>query len=115
MNLHPPFLRNPRPRIGGAGQGRDSEGRGLSMAVLVAVMKIRVVRMGVLQAGMNVFVRVRFARRIVRPVWVLVMLVVGVPVFMDDAAVGMGVIMPVGQVSIDADQHQRASHEQLRG
>jgi len=40
---------------------------------------------------------------------------VGVPVFMDDAAVGMGVIMPVGQVSIDADQHQRASHEQLRG
>ena len=83
------------------------------MAVLVAVMKIRVVRMGVLQAGMNVFVRVRFARRIVRPVRVLMVVVVGVPVFVAHEAVDMGVIMPLGQVQVDADQHQCAGHNQL--
>ena len=79
------------------------------------MMNVRVVWMGVFQAGVDVFVRVRFAGRIVRSVRVLVMVVVGVAVFVAHEAVDMGVIMPLGQMQIDADQHQCPSHNQLWG
>ena len=75
--------------------------RGLSVAVPVPVMDIGVVRMGVFQAGVDVFVRVRLAGKIVRSVRVLVMVVVGVAVFVDHAAVNVRVVVPLGQVQID--------------
>ena len=78
------------------------------------MMNVRVVWMGVFQAGVDVFVRVRFAGRIVRSVRVLVMVVVGVAVFVAHEAVDMGVIMPLGQMQIDAGQHQRAGCDQLQ-
>ncbi len=78
-------------------------------------MNIRVMRMSVLQGEYELFVRVRLAGRIIRPVWVLVMVIVGVPVFVNHAAVNMRVIVPLGQVQIDAGQHQRAGHDQSRG
>lgn len=70
----------------------------LSVAVPVAVMNVRVVRVRVLQVGMDVRVRVRFARRIVRSVRVLVMVVVGMAVFVDHAIVDVRVRVPLGQV-----------------
>lgn len=78
-------------------------------------MDVRVVRMSVFQAGVDMHVRVRLVGRIVRSVRVLVMVVVGVAVFVAHEAVDMGVIMPLGQMQIDADQHQCAGHDQLWG
>jgi hypothetical protein len=101
-------------RTPGAGQRRNREGRGLSIAVPVPMMNVRVVWMSVFQAGVDVFVRVRFAGRIVRSVRVLVMVVVGVAVFVDHAVVDVRVIVPLGQVQIDAGQHQRAGCDQLQ-
>ena len=83
--------------------------------MLMPMMNIRVVRMSVFQASVDVCVRVRLAGRMVRPVRVLVMIIVGVAVIVDHAVVDMRVIMPLGQVQIDADEHQGAGYDQLRG
>ncbi len=75
----------------------------LSIAVRVPVMNIRVVRMGVFQTDVDVGVRVRRIGRIVRPVRMLVMVVVGMPVLVNHAVVDVRMLMPLGQMQIDAD------------
>ena len=79
------------------------------------MMDIRVVRMSVFQVGVDVLVRVRLAGRIVGPVRVLMVVVVGMPVFVDHATVAVRMSVPLGQVQIDAGQHQGAGYDQLRG
>jgi hypothetical protein len=67
-------------------------------SVGVSVVSVREVRMQVERARVGVRVRVRLAPEVRLGMVVLVMLIVGVAVLMDDGCVQMPVLMPLGQV-----------------
>lgn len=66
--------------------------------MLVPVVGVRKVRMRVRQQGVRVGVDVRLARRIVRPMRMLVVLVVNVQMGMSHGLVGMLMLMRLRQV-----------------
>jgi hypothetical protein len=77
-----------------------------SVSVPVAVMEIRIVRMAVPQANVAMPVRMRLARRIIGPMYVLMVLIVHMPMFVLDLLVQMFVFMPLHQMEIQTDPHQ---------
>lgn len=83
--------------------------------VRVSVMDVRVVRMSVGERFMTVPMCVRFPRRIVRLVRMLVVRVVYVKVFVLQRLVHVQVLMPLGQVQPHADRHQRCAAGQEWG
>ena len=68
--------------------------------MLVAVMKVGIVRMLVHQRYMAVPMTVRLARRIARRVGMLVMLIVNVPVFVFEFLVPVGVVVSLCKVKV---------------
>ena len=64
----------------------------------MSVMKIRIVRVTVAERLMMVPMAVRFARRVVRPMRVLMVLVMRMPVFMLDRLVAMLMLVALGQM-----------------
>lgn len=78
-------------------------------------MDVRVVRMSVGERFMTVPMCVRFPRRIVRLVRMLVVRVVYVKVFVLQRLVHVQVLMPLGQVQPHADRHQRCAAGQEWG
>lgn len=89
--------------------------RPLAVGMPVPVMDVRVVRVSVFERGVDVFVDMRFAGRIVRFVRMLVMFVVAVAVLVDQGVMQVKMVVPLGQMQPDPDQHQRAGHAQLPG
>ncbi len=79
----------------------------------VTVMEIREVRVLVDERRMAVAVAVWLARGIVRAVGMLVMLVVAVEVLVLHFLMGVFVVMPLGEVEIDAGRHERRGKRQL--
>lgn len=66
--------------------------------MFMAMMQVRVVRMGVDQPRMSMDMAVRLARRIVRGVGVAVMEVVGVPVLVLHGRMLVPVLVALGEV-----------------
>lgn len=60
-------------------------------------------------------VHVRLAGRIVRPVWMLVVLVMDVGVLVGERIVTMLVHVALGDVQVDSKAHQKARHRHLDG
>ena len=83
--------------------------------MVVPMMQVRIVRVLVAQGRVVVPVDVRFPRRIVRPVDVLVMVVVDVPVLMLEGLVGVLVIVAFRQVQIEPGGHEDRRGDQRHG
>ena len=83
--------------------------------MFVAVVAVGIMRVRVFEALVLVGVSVGFAGRIVWPVAVAVVLIVPVAVVVSDDGMNMQVIVTLGQVQVDADQHQRAGRDRRRG
>jgi hypothetical protein len=64
----------------------------------MTMMDVREMRMGMLQPGMRVQVAVRLARRVVRGVLVLVMLIVHVRVLVHQRLVLVLMLVPLGEM-----------------
>jgi hypothetical protein len=83
--------------------------RGLLMAV--DVMHVRRMRMGMDERFVSVWMGVRFTRRIIRAVRMLVVFVVHMRMRMRmSSLVGVGVLMMLGQMQPDANADKHASH-----
>jgi hypothetical protein len=76
--------------------------------MFVQVMHVRDVWVRVLQAPVSVGVGVRFSRRIVRQVLVLVMIIVNVRMHMLHRLMNVLVLVMLGQMQPHADGHQQA-------
>ena len=87
----------------------------VNVTVPVAVMLVRIVGVGVGQNLMGMRVAVGFADRIIRPMTVLVVGIVNVPVFVFQSFVGVFVFMTLGEVQPDPDRHQKARQDKRRG
>lgn len=74
--------------------------------VSVPMMDVRVMRMGVLDRGVSMGMGVRFAGWIVGLVDMLVMGVMRVSVGMGQRIMAMEMVVPFGQVQINADPHK---------
>ena len=79
------------------------------------MMRVRIVRVAVPDAGMDMEMRMRFAGRLFSQMLMLVMEVVHMPVLMLRRLVFMQVLMPFGQMQPYSNGHQRAGCEELRG
>lgn len=66
--------------------------------MIMTVMQIGIVRMPMHQRRMAMPVGVRLARRCIRPVLVLMMFIMAVPMLMLQDVMGMLVLMPLGQM-----------------
>jgi len=82
-----------------------------ALLVLVAVMKVRVVRMAVPEPVVPVPVRMRLGDHAF--VGVLMMGIVDVAVFVLDRLVRVGMLMAFGQMQPEAKSHQRAGEGEL--
>ena len=71
----------------------------------MAVVQIRIVRVSVPQWRVPMRVGVRLAGRIVRPVRVLVVRVMNVPMLVLERLMDVLVLVPLGEVQPDADAH----------
>ena len=69
--------------------------------MLVPVVNIRVVRMSMLQSFVSMWMRMRFAGRIERTMFVLVVLVVYVEMFMEHGLMNVGMRMIFRHVQPD--------------
>jgi hypothetical protein len=87
----------------------------VGVPVAVAVMQIGEVRMPMHQRQVPMQMRVRLARRVVRTVAMLVMLVVGVPVLVLHRFVNMLMLMSFGEMEPQAQRHQPAGQQQFSG
>ena len=76
------------------------------MLMLVPVMQVRIMRMFVQKPWVPVPVVMRLAGRRARPVLMLVMDVMHVPVLMLERFMQMLVVVRLREVQIDADPHQ---------
>ena len=74
--------------------------------MLVPVVQVRVVRVRVCKMLVTMPVGVRLARRVIRSVCVLVVLVVGVQMFVLHRFVMVLVLVTLGQVEPDAKAHE---------
>ena len=72
----------------------------------MAVVQVRKVRMAVGKGRMPVTMGMRFARRIVRSVFMLVMFVMNMAVLVFDGVVAMLMLMPFDKVEIETEAHQ---------
>ena len=80
--------------------------------MFVPVMNIRVVRMGMFQAFVSMWMRMRFAGRIERTMFVLMVLVVCVEMLMEHGLVNVGMRMIFRHVQPDPRTHQKSGAEQ---
>lgn len=78
----------------------------------VPVMEIRVVRVGMAQPRMLMWMGVRLAGRLAPAVLVLMMLVVDVQVVVRELPMLVLVFMMLGQMKPDAQGHEGACHQQ---
>ena len=78
----------------------------------VAVVDVRVMRVLMHHARMDMLVAVRLARRIGGAVRVLVMRVVAVAVVVDHRLVLMRVLVPFGEVEIKPNREERRRNEE---
>ena len=74
-------------------------------SVGMAMMDVGVMGMGMPHRGMSVGMRVRFAGRIVRAVFVLVVGVVFMSMFVERFFMIVFMFVPLGQVQVDPDSH----------
>ena len=79
--------------------------------MLMAVVDVRVVRVGVSHRRVVVRMAVGFAGRIVRTVLVLVVFVVNVTVVVGHRLMVVFVFVPLGQVQPDPHAHERSGQE----
>jgi len=84
----------------------------MALAMLMAMVDVRVMRMPVPKRFMPVPVRMRLGHRPV--VDMAMMVVVDVAVLVLDRLVCMVMGMPFGQMQPDAERHQQACDDQLR-
>ena len=73
--------------------------------VLVAVVQVRIMRMLVHHSRMPVEVAMRLAGWIIRPVPMLVVGIVHVPMLVLERFVGVLVFVPFGEMQINTDPH----------
>lgn len=81
--------------------------------VPMAMMQVRKMRVAVDQRRMLVAMGVRFAGRSIRPMFMLVMRIVDMPVFVLYRFVVMLVRVPFGQMQVKADTHQHGCGTEL--
>ena len=77
------------------------------------MMRVRIVRVAVPNAGMDMEMRMRFAGRLFSQMLMLVMEVVHMPVLMLRRLVFMQVLMPLGQMQPYSNGHQDTGCDQL--
>jgi len=80
----------------------------------VPVVNVGVVRVTMHQPGVNVYMSVRFPRRIARTVGMLVMSIVGVTVAVGERLMNVLVSVPFGQVKPDAECHETPGRNEAR-
>lgn len=80
----------------------------------VAMMQVREVRMAVHERGMPVAVDMRFTYGVIRPVFVLVVRVMDVPVFVLYRVMMVLVRMPFDEMKIETDAHQHSGYTKPR-
>jgi hypothetical protein len=95
-----------------ARSGSKTPPRPWALAVFMAMVNVRVVRMPVPKRFMPVPVRMRLRHRSF--VSVVMMVVVEMAVLVLDWLVSMVMGMPFGQMQPDAERHQQARDDQLR-
>lgn len=79
------------------------------------MMNIRVVRVRVLHPLMTMRVGVRLARGVVRPVGMLMVFIMDVPVLVLHRLMDMHMLVPLGQVEDQSRGHQGRTHHQEEG
>jgi len=84
-------------------------------SVVMPMMKVGVVRVLVAQGRVAMPVGMRLVGGLTRSVGMPMVHVVGVTVLMRQRLVSMLMLMPFGEVEIDADGHQDRRADQLRG
>ena len=78
------------------------------------MMQVRIVRVFVDHRRMPVPMRMRLASRIVRPMGMLVMFIVPMPMLVHHLGMPVLVLMLFGHVQIDAKRHQGARSDQAK-